>query len=107
MGIPVNAYYNILNNKQINLYAYAGGSVEKCVTDKYEVLSTNIIHTEKPSGVQLSANVGIGVEFMLGKHVGLYADPSLRYYFDNGQPKSIRTSQPLMLGLDLGLRIKL
>lgn len=107
VGIPVNAYYNILNNKQINLYAYAGGSVEKCVTDKYEVLSTNIIHTEKPSGVQLSANVGIGVEFMLGKHVGLYADPSLRYYFDNGQPKSIRTSQPLMLGLDLGLRIKL
>ncbi len=107
VGIPVNAYYNILNNKQINLYAYAGGSVEKCVADKYEVLSTNIIHTEKPSGVQLSANVGIGVEFMLGKHVGLYADPSLRYYFDNGQPKSIRTSQPLMLGLDLGLRIKL
>jgi hypothetical protein len=44
---------------------------------------------------------------MLGGHVGLYADPSLRYYFDNGQPKSIRTSQPLMLGLDLGLRIKL
>ena len=107
VGIPVNAYYNILSNKQINLYTYAGGTVEKCVADKYEVLSTSITHTEKPSGMQLSANVGIGVEFMLGKHVGLYADPSLRYYFDNGQPKSIRTSQPLMLGLDLGLRIKL
>ena len=107
VGIPVNAYYNILNNKQINLYTYAGGTVEKCVADKYEVLSTSITHTEKPTGVQLSANIGIGVEFMLGKHVGLYADPSLRYYFDNGQPKSIRTSQPLMLGLDLGLRIKL
>lgn len=107
VGIPVNAYYNILNNKQINLYTYAGGTVEKCVADKYEVLSTSITHIEKPSGVQLSANIGIGVEFMLGKHVGLYADPSLRYYFDNGQPKSIRTSQPLMLGLDLGLRIKL
>ena len=107
VGIPVNAYYNILNNKQINLYTYAGGTVEKCVADKYEVLNTNITHTEKPSGIQLSANIGIGVEFMLGKHVGLYADPSLRYYFNNGQPKSIRTSQPLMLGLDIGLRIKL
>ena len=107
VGIPVNAYYNILNNKQINLYTYAGGTVEKCVADKYEVLNTNITHTEKPSGIQLSANIGLGVEFMLGKHVGLYADPSLRYYFNNGQPKSIRTSQPLMLGLDLGLRIKL
>lgn len=107
VGIPVNAYYNILNNKHINLYAYAGGAVEKCIADKYEVLSTSITHTEKPAGVQLSANIGLGVEFMLGKHVGLYADPSLRYYFDNGQPKSIRTAQPLMLGLDLGLRIKL
>lgn len=107
VGIPVNAYYNILNNKHINLYAYAGGTVEKCIADKYEVLSTSITHTEKPAGVQLSANIGLGVEFMLGKHIGLYADPSLRYYFDNGQPKSIRTSQPLMLGLDLGLRIKL
>jgi hypothetical protein len=107
VGIPVNAYYNILNNKHINLYAYAGGTVEKCIADKYEVLSTSITHTEKPAGVQLSANIGLGVEFMLGRHVGLYADPSLRYYFDNGQPKSIRTAQPLMLGLDLGLRIKL
>ena len=107
VGIPINAYYNILNNKHINLYAYAGGTVEKCLADKYEVLTTSITHTEKPAGVQISANIGIGVEFMLGRHVGLYADPSLRYYFDNGQPKSIRTSQPLMLGLDLGLRIKL
>ena len=107
IGIPVNAYYNILSNKQINLYAYFGGTVEKCLADKYEVLNTDIIHTEKPAGVQLSANIGLGVEFMIGQHIGLYADPSLRYYFSNGQPKSIRTSQPLMLGLDLGLRIKL
>jgi hypothetical protein len=107
IGIPINAYRTLLDNKHINLYTYFGGTVEKCVADNYEILSTNITHTEKPSGVQISANIGLGVEFMIGKHLGLYADPSLRYYFDNGQPKSIRTSQPLMLGLDVGLRIKL
>jgi hypothetical protein len=107
VGIPVNAYCNILNNKHVNLYAYAGGTVEKCLSDKYDVMSTNIVHTEKPEGVQLSANAGIGVEFMLGKHIGLYVDPSLRYYFDNGQPKSIRTTQPLMLGLEMGFRVRL
>jgi RNA polymerase sigma-70 factor (ECF subfamily) len=57
--------------------------------------------------VQLSANLGIGAEFKLGQHLGLYVDPSLRYYFDNGQPKSIRTSQPLMLGFEMGLRVNL
>lgn len=107
VGIPINAYYNILNNKHVNLYAYAGGTVEKCITDKYNVLVTSIVHTEKPEGLQFSANAGIGVEFMLGNHLGLYVDPSLRYYFDNAQPKSIRTAQPLMLGFEMGLRIRL
>lgn len=107
VGIPVNAYCNLISNKHISLYAYAGGAVEKCISDKYDILSTNIVHTEKPKGVQLSANLGIGAEFKLGQHLGLYVDPSLRYYFDNGQPKSIRTAQPLMLGFEMGLRVNL
>ena len=107
VGIPVNAYCNLISNKHISLYAYAGGTVEKCVSDKYDVLSTNIVHTEKPKGVQMSANLGIGAEFKLGQHLGLYVDPSLRYYFDCGQPKSIRTAQPLMLGFEMGLRVNL
>ena len=107
VGIPVNAFYNIISNEGINLYAYAGGAVEKCVSDKYSVLSTSITHKEKAKGVQLSANAGIGVEFMLGDNLGLYIDPSLRYYFNNGQPKSIRTMQPLMLGFEMGFRTRL
>jgi hypothetical protein len=107
VGIPVNAYCNLISNKHISLYAYAGGTVEKCVSDKYDVLSTNIVHTEKTKGVQMSANLGIGAEFKLGQHLGLYVDPSLRYYFDCGQPKSIRTAQPLMLGFEMGLRVNL
>ena len=107
VGIPVNAYYNIVNTDRINLYAYAGGTVEKCVSDNYNVLGTSIYHKEKAEGVQLSADAGIGVEFMLGKHMGLYIDPSLRYYFDCGQPKSIRTVQPLMFGFEMGFRFRL
>jgi opacity protein-like surface antigen len=107
VGIPVNAYYNIVNTDRINLYAYAGGTVEKCVSDNYNVLSTSIYHKEKAEGVQISADAGIGVEFMLGKHMGLYIDPSLRYYFDCGQPKSIRTVQPLMFGFEMGFRFRL
>ncbi len=108
IGIPVNAFYNIINNDKINFYAYAGGTVEKCVSDSYRLMNRSINHSEKVKGVQLSANAGIGVEFMLGKTLGLYIDPSVRYYFKNGnQPKSIRTVQPLMLGFELGLRARL
>ena len=37
----------------------------------------------------------------------MYIDPSLRYYFNCNQPKSIRTVQPLTLGFEMGLRVKL
>ena len=107
IGIPVNVYYDILGGDNVNFYAYAGGTVEKCVSDRYEILSTSVVHKNNPSGVQLSANAGIGVEFMLGKHLGLYLDPSLRYYFNCNQPKSIRTVQPLTLGFEMGLRVNL
>lgn len=107
IGIPINAYYNIVENRFVNFYAYAGGTVEKCVSDEYRVISKDILHKESVKGVQASANLGIGVEFMLGKHIGLYVDPSARYYFNCNQPKSIRTAQPLMLGFEMGLRVRL
>ena len=108
IGIPINAYYNIISRDFINFYAYAGGTVEKCVTNHYQIQSTPVInHKESVKGVQLSVDAGIGVEFMLGNHVGLYLDPSLRYYFHCGQPASIRSAQPLTLGFELGLRFNL
>lgn len=106
VGIPVNVYYDIIAREKINFYAYAGGSVEKCVANEFQILESTIMHKEKVQGVQWSANLGIGVEFMLGKHLGLYLDPSARYYFKGNQPKSIRTSQPLMLGFEFGLRTR-
>ena len=108
IGIPLNVYYDIMNRESVSFYAYAGGAVEKCIGNNYQVLTSPVIHhSEQTKGVQLSVNAGIGVEFMLSRHLGLYIDPSLRYYFNNGQPKSIRTAQPLMLGFEMGLRFNL
>ncbi len=107
VGIPVNAYYNIINSNIVYFYAYAGGAVERNVCDLYTLMGSDINYKKPAEGVQLSANLGIGVEFMLGRHLGIYLDPSLRYYFNNNQPRSIRTVQPLMFGMEMGLRVKL
>ena len=107
IGIPVNAYYNIVDGRNVNFYAYAGGTAEKCVSDSYSVMNTSIVHKEKVKGLQWSANLGIGVGFKLTEHLDLYIDPSLRYYFDCDQPHSIRSAQPLMLGFEVGLKVNL
>ena len=107
IGIPVNVFYDIIKKEHVNFYAYAGGAVEKCLADKYEVLSYSITHTENVEGLQWSAEAGIGVEFIPWKRLGIYIDPSIRYYFDCNQPRSIRTAQPFMFGLEIGFRFLL
>ena len=107
IGLPINVFYNIVDRELLNFYTYAGGVVEKCVSNKFNILGNDIIHKEKVKGFQYSANIGVGLEFRIGEHLGLYFDPSLRYYFKSRQPKSIRTVQPLMMGLEFGLRVNL
>ncbi|MCM1176472.1 MAG: PorT family protein [Clostridium sp.] len=107
IGIPVNAYFSIISNRRIDFYAYAGGTAEKCIDNRYR-MAPNVIYKEKVKGFQFSANAGIGVEFIFADMLGLYIDPSLRYYFkDKNQPKSIRTQNPLAFGCEIGLRVRL
>lgn len=105
IGIPANAYYNIVDGSKIKFYVYGGGTVEKAVANVYKVPAKELTHKEKVDGVQLSAGAGIGVELLIAKNVGLYLNPGVRYYFDCDQPSSIRTQQPLMMNFELGFRV--
>ncbi len=106
IGVPLNVYCNLVNGKSVMLYVFGGGTVEKALTDTYRIKNEpeNLRWSRSVKGVQASAAVGLGVEFRIAKGFGIYVDPALRYYFDCDQPESIRTRQPLMMNLDLGLR---
>ncbi len=52
-------------------------------------------------------NGGLGAEFQVNRGAGIYFDPSIAYYFDNNQPLSIRSSQPLQFKFELGFRFHL
>jgi hypothetical protein len=49
----------------------------------------------------------VGVEFKFSPNVGIYFDPTIRYYFDCHQPRSLRTIQPLRMDFEAGLRFSL
>ena len=109
IGIPLNVYYNILNNRNLRFYAWAGGTAERGISNRFRIKSDagDIFYNEAINGIQWSAAGGLGLEFLIGNHLGLYLDPSARYYFDCGQPSSIRTKHPFMLNYEVGLRFNL
>lgn len=109
VGIPVNFYYDIVSNEHVNVYVQAGGAVERSVSDAYrmnDAFGNTISHYEPAKGLQLSVSAGIGIEYWFSRFAGLYFDPSLRYYFDNRQSKSIRTDQQFQSGFELGVRFR-
>lgn len=109
VGIPLSIYFNIVQSKRVAFYVQAGGAVERSVSDQYRMTEANnnvITHREPAKGVQLSVSAGIGIEYWFTDFIGIYLDPTLRYYFDNYQAKSIRTDQPLQTGFELGMRFK-
>lgn len=110
IGIPVNLYYNLIGNDRLNVYIQAGGAVERGISDSYKMVGADnsiITHREEIRGVQLSASAGIGIEYWITDMLGIYFDPTIRYYFDNRQTKSIRTEQPLQTGFETGIRLRL
>lgn len=109
IGIPLNLYYNIISSPDMKFYVWGGGSIEKGLVDKYRIYSKpeNIIYKRSVDGVQLSSAIGLGLEFTLTDKLGLYIDPSARYYFDCNQPNSVRTAKPFMLNFEVGLRFNL
>lgn len=109
IGIPLNLYANILQKDNLRFYATGGVTLEKGLYAFYRVSENGVTRStgEIIEGLQWSATGGVGVEFAVNNNTGLYFDPTVAYYFDNNQPLSIRTSQPLQFKFELGFRFHL
>lgn len=103
LGIPVNVVYYAVSKPKWNLYASAGGMLEKGVYASMN-RTDNIDSKINMRGVQLSVNGAIGVTYKLYQSLGLFFEPQVGYFFDNEQPESIRTEWPVSVGLGAGLR---
>lgn len=109
IGIPVHVYYDILYGGRAKFYVYGGGEAEYCISNKYNISGNpkDILFSDPVNGFQYSVGAGLGVEFKLGRSIGLYLDPGVNYYFHCDQPKNVRTEHPLMFDFEAGLRFNL
>ena len=117
LGIPLKVHRKIWSNRTVTLYAAAGGMVEKCVAGKQtltDVIAGNnsTYTTEKESlhvkPLQWSVSGAVGAQLNLSQQIGLYAEPGVAYYFDDGsEVQTIRKEHPFNFNLSLGLRFNI
>ena len=110
LGVPVNVYYSFVNTHRWNVHVFAGGAAEWLLDNDFLIHnSPNDIHYHlRGSSPQWSAGVGLGVEFKITPFLGIYIDPSFRYFFaTERQPRSPRTIQPLRFDVEAGLRFNI
>lgn len=98
LGIPLKANINLYENKHIDIYAAAGGMVEKCIASNHSSL--------KPDPLQLSLMASLGLQYNFNDRLSVYAEPGLAYYFDDGSHvNTIRKERPLNFNLLCGVRM--
>lgn len=112
IGIPLNVTYNIIGTRLFNVYASAGGAVEKSVGGHFETTGhvggqhseTNRIAL-KPKELQWSVNASAGAQVNVLNQLGIFVEPGISYRIPSGSHvRSIYTDKKLDFSIGFGIR---
>lgn len=112
IGIPLNVTYNIIGSKLFNVYASAGGAMEKAVGGYFETTghvdgkrSETNRNSLKPKELQWSLNALAGAQVNVMNQLGLYVEPGISYRIPSGSHvRSIYTDKKLDFSIGFGIR---
>lgn len=100
LGIPLRANWSFVDTKSFTMYLSGGGTVEKCVYAKVGSESESV------NPIQLSVMGAVGAQYNISRRVGLYVEPGVSYFFDDGSSiQTIRKDNPFNFTLQAGLRL--
>lgn len=100
IGIPLSLNIMLIERNTWQLYASTGGSAERCIAAYLDDVSFSI------NAWQWSINGALGGQYSLSKHLGVFLEPTINYYFDDHTNiPSIRKERPCNFNLRLGLRL--
>lgn len=112
IGIPLNVTYNIIGSKLFDVYASAGGAMEKAVGGYFETTghvdgkrSETNRNSLKPKELQWSLNASAGAQVNVMNQLGLYVEPGISYRIPSGSHvRSIYTDKKLDFSIGFGIR---
>ena len=104
-GVPLGVKYRVWGNRYIQTYATAGGQADFNV--KATMTAGDVKTDVDCDNVQFSVNAAAGVQVDVVPHVGLYAEPGVKYYIDNKSAvATIFKDKPWAFNLQVGLRVE-
>lgn len=99
LGIPLKLNIMLAEGRKWDIYALAGGMIEKCVSGAPD-------NSFKAEPVQGSLMAGIGVRYKLSERLALFAEPTVSHHFDSDSPsRTLRTEYPVNVNLLCGVRM--
>ena len=113
LGVPLSLVCTGWKYNRWSAYVSCGGMIEKGFLYNYSVSNYNeskqLIKEEHTSGAldgfQLSVNCAGGVDYRIFNQFSVFLEPRIAYFFDNDQPLSIRTAQPVSVSVLGGVKI--
>ncbi len=106
VGIPVNVTTPLWGNNRFHTYALAGAQADFNFSARTERMG--VTQNSEKDNVQFSATLGVGAQYDLLPFLGLYLEPSAKYYFDNQSDVSNSFKEdPFKFNLQMGLRFLL
>ena len=108
IGVPLGAIYTIWEYKRFNIYVIGGiqadFNVKATLKNSTQADVTNI----GKDRVQFLALAGPGLQFNLLQGLGIYVEPTARYYFNNGSAvDNYFKDKPWNINVNAGLRLSL
>lgn len=103
IGIPLNLSYSVWEYKGLHTYVTAGG--EGAVNIKNHTETDGEVKECKRDKMQWSTNASVGIQYDFIPQLGVYVEPGMKYYFDNGsQIENIFKDKKLNFNIQFGLR---
>lgn len=114
LGIPLRVMWYPVNSSRWRVYVSGQTMLELPVgsslhqQDFVEGLQVGTRQLSPSPSVQWSVGLGIGLEYRLSPVIGLYAEPSVHYYFKPGDGlDTYRTKHPAAFSIPIGIRINI
>lgn len=101
LGVPLKLNVELAQRDNWQFYVGGGGMLERCI------YATRGGKSFSDKEWQWSVVGAVGFQYMISKHIGIYFEPGVNYYFDDHSGiENFRSAQPFTFNIQAGLKLR-